>query len=88
MVNRKDMQYKRKQDREDFEKEFDQMFPMPAQKREDVTKFIVEVYLNYKRSYVRQLLFSPDTPNLSEFIRFISSIPTETEDTILFQAKL
>ena len=64
MVNRQDTQYDG-EDRVDFLKEFDQMFPMPAQKREDV-----EGYLNYKQSYVKHLLFSSDAQSLSEFIIF------------------
>ena len=80
MVNRLDVQYTVAKERLDLQRQFDQMFSMPTEKKGDVTKIIAEGYLNYKKSHVKHLLFSPDTQNMSEFIQF-----TTLNDTILFQ---
>ena len=80
MVNRLDISYTVAEKRLDLQRQFGQMFSMPTKKKGDVTKIIAEGYLNYKKSHVKHFLFSPDTPNTSEFIQF-----TTLNDTILFQ---
>ena len=70
MVNRRDMKYSGSRDKVDFQKEFDQMFPMPTEKRKDAMKLLSDRYVNYKHNYVKHLLFSPDRQNLSEFSQF------------------
>ncbi len=69
MVNRQDTKYEG-EDRVNFLKEFDKMFPMPAEKRKDAMKILSDRYANYKQNYVKHLLFSPDRQNLSEFNQF------------------
>ena len=78
MVNRLDVQYTVAEKRLDIQRQFDQMFSMPTEKKEDVTKIIAEGYLNYKKSHVKHFLFNPDTRNMSEFReRFIKNIKEE-----------
>ena len=50
--------------REDIQREFEEMFSMRAE--EDVVSQLTEEYANYKQSYVKHLLFNPNTTNLSE----------------------
>ena len=72
LVNRADIQPTFGKKRLDLQREFDQTFPIATKKKEDALKSLTEGYLNYKRSYVKHLLFNPDTPNLSEFIQHSS----------------
>ena len=79
LANRLDKNQTVDKERLELQKEFDQMFPMMTEKEDDTMKLSVEGYLNYKKSYVKNLLFSPERQNLSEFIQFNS-----LENIILF----
>ena len=65
MVNRADIKYKVDEKRLDLQKELTSML---TEKKDYVMKSVAEGYLNYKKSYVKNLLFSRDAQNLSEFI--------------------
>ena len=59
----------------DFESEFEQIFSMPMDKEDKLLRFLTERYVDYKVNYAKQLLFNPDSQNLSKLITFSKSIP-------------
>ena len=51
---------------QDIQHEFEKIFPMSGENKDNVVNLLTEGYVNYKQSYVKHLLFNPNTTNLSE----------------------
>ena len=50
----------------DVQREFEEMFSMQGENKDNVVNLLTDKYVNYKQSYVKHLLFNQNTPNLSE----------------------